>query len=203
MVKGISHKILRIIKTIDGIAFYISKLSMIFCGILLVFITAMIFAGVINRFFSLWTWLFVEEWSSLALVPLSYLAFGYTLRYNKHLKMDLLVRMMSTKLQNAFAVFSGVFSMVCLVFLIQFSKTWLDYQIENSVVSSGPMHTPLWIISLTIFVGMILFALDMFLFTINRILALKYNEAPLQFFDQIETELNIVNLEGELTWTQK
>lgn len=203
MVKKSNPTFVRFIKTVDTIAFLISKFSMVFCGILLVLITTMIFAGVINRIFSIWTWLFVEEWSSLALVPLSYLAFGFTLRYNKHLKMDLLVKRMSVKMQNAFAIFSGVFSIICLFFLIQFSWTWLAYQIENEVVSSGPMHTPLWIISVTIFVGMILFLLDMFLFTINRIFALRFHEAPLQFFDQIENEQNMINLEGELTWNQK
>ena len=183
--KDNGHAIVRIAEKIDSAAYFISKLCMILCGFLLVGVTLMICAGVLNRTFTNWSWLFVEEWSGLALVPMSYLAFGYTLRWNKHLKMDLITRRMSIKWQNLMAVFSAIFSLACLWFLIQFSYEWLMYTVERNVVSSGPMQTPLWFFSLSVLAGIALFALDMILFLLNRIFALVLKQAPLHFYDPI------------------
>lgn len=172
---------MKIFEKLDLAANAISKLCLIIAGILLAGVTVMICAGVINRAFSLGTWLFVEEWSGLVLIPISFLAFSYTLRCDKHLKMDLIVRKMNKKWQDIMAIFSGIFSLICLVFMIIFSWNWYSYTVERDVVSSGPMETPLWIFSLIILVAMVLFAIDMFLYTINKISSLILKKAPLKF----------------------
>jgi TRAP-type C4-dicarboxylate transport system permease small subunit len=178
-----------IAKKIDGIIYFISKVCLAFCGAILVFLTIMICAGVFNRFFLQYPWIFVEEWSALALIPMSYLAFGYTHRMNRHLKMDLIVKRLPIKWQNIMAIFAAVFSLICLVYMIGFAWEWFYYTFERSTVSSGPMKTPLWFFSLSILISMVLLTLDMFLFLVNRILYMVYNKAPLNFFNQIEDEM--------------
>ena len=176
--------ILEVVKKIDAVAFLISKIALWVCGFLLAGVTIMICAGVFNRLFIHDTWLFVEEWSGLLLIPMSYLAFGYTLRYNKHLKMDLVVKSLSVRKQNFLAIFSAAFSIFCLVFLLDFSYTWLSYTVQRSAVSSGPMQTPLWMFSLSIFLGLVLLAIDMVLFLANRVIFLLTGKGPLHYYDQ-------------------
>lgn len=192
--KNTEHKFIYIIRKIDAAFDYLSKVFVVISGILLVGVTLIISAGVLNRTFTDWAWLFVEEWSSLALVPISYFVFGYTLRRNRHLKMDLVVRRLSKKWRNIFAIFAAVFSLVCLGFMTQSSMRWFLYTLKRNVTSSGPMQTPLWIFSLSILVGLVLFMLDMLMFLINRVLDLKYGDAPLNFDSEMQSD--IPDIEG-------
>ena len=178
--------IMKLLKGCDTVIFNLSKIATIFCGVILIGTVLIICAGVFNRMFIHQSWMFVEEWTGLALIPMSYLCFGYTLRYNKHLKMDLLVNRMSNKWQNIFAIFAAVFSIVCLVYFLIFSYNWLDYCLVRDTVSSGPMQTPLWIFSLTIFIGCAIMMLDMICFLISRIVYLATGTTPFHFYEYPE-----------------
>ena len=142
MEKNQNGGIIKFVTGFDAVSFHISRIACVVCGVMLVFVTLMICAGVINRLFFHQLWVFVEEWSGLLLVPMSYLAFGFTMRENKHLKMDLVVRMMPDRWKNIMAIFSAVFAFLCTLYLINFSWTWLDYCITRNALSSGPMETP-------------------------------------------------------------
>lgn len=183
-----TNRLIGVVKVIDTAAFYISRAAGFICGALLAGVVIIICAGVVNRLFIHQSWMFVEEWSGLALIPMSYLSFGYAHRYNKHLKMDLIVKNMSQKWQNIMAIFAAVFSLLCLVYLIGFSYNWFDYCITRNALSSGPMQTPLWMFALSILVGMVILTLDMLGFLINRILYMATGTSPLHFYDQADEE---------------
>ena len=169
-------RLLLIFKKTDKVFDWISRVCAFCCGILLVGVTFMICAGVINRTFTTFVWLFVEEWASLALIPISYLAFAYTLRQGRHLRMDLIVRKLSSKAQNILAIFSAVFSFVCLIYMIQFALDRMQYTVVRSTTSSGPMQTPLAPFAACIVFGVCLFTIDMLFFLISRILELRQKE---------------------------
>lgn len=176
------------VKAVDTVAFHISKTAGFICGALLVGVVIIICAGVVNRLFIHQSWMFVEEWSGLALIPMSYLSFGYAHRYNKHLKMDLIVKNMSEKWQDIMAIFAAAFSLLCLIYLMGFSYNWFDYCITRDALSSGPMQTPLWMFALSILVGMVILTLDMIGFLINRIIHLATGKLPLRFYSQTDDE---------------
>ncbi len=178
------HIFIQITKKIDAGFDYFSRVCAFISGTLLVGVTLIIFAGVINRAFFGWIWLFIEEWSALTLIPISYLVMGYTLRWNRHLRVDLVVRQFSNRRQNALGIFAAIFSLVCLGFMIQASAEWFFYTLSKHVTSSGPMRTPLWVFSGSILFGLVLFAIDMLMLLVNRVLALVYRDAPLKFRDQ-------------------
>lgn len=182
-------KFIKVIKKIDAFFDYVSKIGAVISGALTIGVMLIIFAGVFNRALSLWIWLFVEEYSSLALIPMSYLVMAYTLRWNRHLKMDLVVRNVPRKWKQIFGIFSSVFSLVCIGYMIQSSSNWLIYSIERHTVSSGAMQTPLWIISASIVAGLVLFAIDMLLLTINRVIDMSGQVAPLKFIEEEESVL--------------
>lgn len=183
---------LRIIQRIDEFFDYISKVCALISGILIIGVMLMIFAGVFNRALSLWVWLFVEEYSALALIPMSYLVMGYTLRWNKHLKMDLITRIIPVKWKLICGIFAAIFSFVCTAYMVQAAIRWLTYTIERQTVSSGAMQTPLWIISTSILFGLVLFAIDLLLLTINRVINLKDGTAPLLFKEDETPESQLI-----------
>lgn len=172
-----------IIKKIDWLFSFVSRLCYGIGGILLVGITLIIFAGVINRSFFSFPWLFVEEYSSLALIPLSYLAMGYTLRWNQHLKMDLVIRNVPDRLRQILGIFAAVFSAVCIIYMVYASYKWFMYTVVRHVTSSGTLRTPLWIISGTMAIGILLFAIDMGLLIIHRVVGLITGKSLLKFVD--------------------
>lgn len=67
------------------------------------------------------------------------------------------------------------------------SESWsyMIYQLEYNVVSSGAMKITLWPLSCCIFVSLILFLIDLILFVLNRIIQLIYDEQPLKFSGKI------------------
>ena len=166
----------RIFKTADKFFGQLSNICAIISGVLLVFMALTIAAGVINRTFIGMIWLFVEEWSALALVPATYFALGYTLRQNRHLRMDLLVNKLSIKWQNILAIFVGTIALVCLFYMIQFAFDRFFYSFTRSVISPGPMRTPLYPFAAAMLIGICLFTIDMFCFLIGRILELRKGE---------------------------
>jgi len=163
----------RVFKKFDAFFDLISKICAVFCGTLVIGLALMIFAGVINRTFIGWIWLFVEEWGSLALIPMSYLAFGYALRRGKHFKMDLVFKMFSPRNKSILLIFAAVFSLFCLVYMIQFSYARLDHILVRGITSTGPMRTPLAPFATAMLIGVCLFTADMFCFLVNKVIELK------------------------------
>ncbi len=170
-----------VIQRIDAVLNSVAKVCAVISGVLLVLATLLVTAGTINRAFVKMVWVFVEEWTALALIPMSYLVMGYTLRGNRHLSVDLVVKKLPARLQHIFAIFAAAVSLVCLGFMIERSWDWLVYTLEEQVTSSGPMRTPMWIFSASILLGLILFAFDMLLFLINKLFRLVLQRSLLQF----------------------
>lgn len=185
------HILVSAMKKIDAFFEFISKVCAIISGVIIIGVMLIIFAGVFNRAFSLGTWLFVEEYSALALIPMSYLVMGYTLRWNQHLKMDLIVRNVPKRWKQVLGIFASIFSLVCIGYMVKSSVNWLAYSILRHTVSSGAMQTPLWIINSFILAGLVLFAIDMMLLTISRIGTLIYGKAWLRFLEDDETNSSL------------
>lgn len=113
---------------------------------------------------------------------------AYTLRWNRHLKMDILIRSVPKKAQQIFGIFAAVFSLVCICYMVLSSLDWFMYTFERNVTSSGTLRTPLWFISGTIVVGLVLFAADMALLTIHRVIDLFTGKGPLKFIDDDDSD---------------
>ncbi len=185
---NISHILINIIKKIDLFFNAVSRVCAVISSILLVGVTLIIFAGVINRTFFEYTWLFVEEYSALALIPISYLTMGYTLRWNQHLKMDIVVRNVPKSFKRIFGIFAAVFSLICIIYMAMAAIDWFTYTLERHVTSSGALRTPLWFISSTIVAGIVLFAIDMSLLVVHRTIAMVNGSGSLKFIDDDESD---------------
>ena len=180
------HSFVRAVQKIDSFFNYISKICYWIAAALIVGVTVMIFASVINRTFIGGVWLFVEEYATLALIPMSYFVYGYVLRQNRHLNLDIIYNKFPFKGRIILSIFSGLFTLIVCFFMVSEAWNYMMYQLEANVVSSGVMKTPLWIFSLFILISVILFAIDLVFFIMNRIILWLYDEQPLKFIGRIE-----------------
>ena len=177
--------IVRVIQKIDNVFNQISKICFALTSAIILGVTVLIFASVINRTFIGSVWLFVEDYSTYALIPISYLVFGYVLREDRHLNMDLVFSRCPYKVKICLSLFAGVFTVFVTCFMLSEAWSYMAYQLEYNVVSSGAMKITLWPFSCCIFVSLILFLIDLVLFILNRIIQLIYDEQPLQFSGKI------------------
>lgn len=175
----------RVIQKIDNFFNAISKACFALAAIVIIFVTLMIFASVINRTFIGQVWLFVEDYATLALIPITYLVFGYVLRQDRHLNMDLLFSRCPYKVKIFLSIFAGVFTIFVCCFMTSQAWTYMMYQLDKHVVSSGAMKITLWPFSLCILISIILFMLDLIFFVLNRVIQLIYDEQPLNFSGKI------------------
>ena len=195
-----SHKIVRIIQKIDSIFDKISKAFFVFAGVLVVAITLLIFAGVFNRSFIGQVWLFVEDYAELSLIPMSYLVYGYVLRQDRHLNMDLVYNKFGHKGRTLLSIFCGLFSLCISGFMLKYSYSYMMYQYSHHIVSSSAMKVTLWPFSLCIVIGMIFFVIDVIFYTLDKIFYLVYGEQPLKFKNKIDyskKEKKVLGIEEE------
>jgi len=177
------RKLLTIVTFLDGIFDDIARACAMIGAVLIIAITLIVTAGVINRQFIGQIWLFVEEWTALVLIPISYLTMGYTLRWNKHIYVDLLVKRFSPRAQHALSAAVSAFSLLVLGFMLERSWNWFHYTLKDAVTSSGPMRTPLWIFSASMFAGLVLFAVDMLFYFLRKLLLALNITNELKFHD--------------------
>ena len=139
-------------------------------------------------------WLFVEDYATYALIPISYLVFGYVLREDRHLNMDLVFSRCPYKVKIILSLFAGVFTIFVCCFMLSESWSYMIYQLEYNVVSSGAMKITLWPLSCCIFVSLILFLIDLILFVLNRIIQLS--TPVLMFLYPLTITLSLLCLGG-------
>jgi len=168
----------------DKIAYYVSTAGAIVSGLIVAFTTIMIFANVINRQFIGQIWLFVEEYTALGMIPMAYLGMAYTLRWNKHIYVDAVITNFSPKTQTIVAILVSLFSLIVLVFMIERSWNWFAYTWSGHILSDGPMRTPLWLFSLSVVIGLIMYFFDTLFFMINKILLLIGSTTTLEFHEE-------------------
>ena len=178
-------RFVRSAQKIDGFFDIISRACFALAAVVILCVTLLIFASVINRTFIGQVWLFVEDYATLALIPITYLVFGYVLRQDRHLNMDLLFSRCPYKVKILLSIFSGVFTIFVCGFMLSQAWSYMVYQLECNVVSSGAMKIILWPFSGCIFISIILFLLDLVFFVLNRVIQLIYDEQPLKFSGKI------------------
>ncbi len=177
------EQIILILKKLDKISYNISRIGAVISGVLIALIALMIFCYIINRQFIGYTWLFVEEWAGLSMVPMTYLALAYTLRWNQHIYVDALVGRFSLKTQNIIGFLVSLLSLIILGFIIERSVNWFMYTWIDHIASLGPMRTPLWPITISIVVGSVMYFIDTFFFMVQKVLNLIGRTDVLNFHE--------------------
>lgn len=161
----------KIISKTDKVIGTISNIGAGASGILIVAAALLIIAYIINREWIGQVWLFVEEWIGLALVPVTYLALAASLRYGAQINVDIVMRLLPSWRRNIVDVLVSLVGLVVLSYMTERSIVWFLYVWQGDITFPGPMRTPLWGVSLTMVLGMVMISLEMTLHFIRTLVA--------------------------------
>lgn len=158
---------------LDRCANALSRLGILLSGGFIALVTAMIFINVLLRSLFGINLPFAEEWASLSLIPMAYLGLGYTLRRGKHIAADIVLSRVPVRVRRLMLLAVAVFSLFVLVFFLERGWELLSYNWARHVTTNGPMRTPMWIPSLAMFAGLLIFALDIVFWIVHLALGLR------------------------------
>lgn len=125
-------------------------------GVCIVLITAMILAQIVGRWFGVII-PSTEDFSGYLLAAASFLALAYTFRQGGHIRVTLLLHLVSTRLQ-----FRAMVAVLALfVVIVGFGAYQLCYLVYESwefeELSQGYIAIPLWIVQVPVALGALLF----------------------------------------------
>ncbi|MFC1955866.1 TRAP transporter small permease [Chloroflexota bacterium] len=111
---------------------------------------------------------FVEEWTAFLIVLLVYFALGYTFRTKGHVTVDMVVRHLSETKRLVLELISGIVGMILISYFLQRSLSYVIYNLQSSVTSAGSTHTPMWIPSLFVPLGLTAFGLGLLGYSLQK-----------------------------------
>ena len=112
-------------------------------------------------------WTFVEEWVGYLLVFMTYFACAYALRSGGHISVDVVIRLLPKRVRLWMAVFTSLLALVMLGFFTERSISWVSYTWTEETVSNFPSLTPMWIPSMFVVIGIVVFSIAMALYLVR------------------------------------
>ena len=156
------------ISKIDRAVGWLSSTAAAISVIVILFMVLMVTVYVVVRFAG-GQWTFVEEWVGYLLVLMTYLGCAYALRSNGHVSVTVIIRLVPAKVRLWMAAITSLLALVVLVFFIDRSLSWLSYTWVEETVSSYTSHTPMWIPSIFVTIGMVVFTITMAMHLVHRV----------------------------------
>ncbi len=149
------------------------RISLVSGQVLIFGMALLITVDVLGRQFIGKSTLIATEVSGYALVAIVFLGLAYTLHTERHIKIDLVTRLLPPKLKQILNIFVLILSVVFVIWLTY--ATWVPVKVNyiQQHTSITSLHTPMWIpyLFVPIGIGMLAFGLAMEL--INKIRDLK------------------------------
>lgn len=161
------------VEKVDRISLFFSRLGIYASGVMILVVTLMIFTNILTRYLFNFNMPFVEEWSTLMMVPMSYLGLGYTLRNDKHITADLVIARLSVENRNRVRLLIGFIALAVMLFVLERAFELFTYSLERGTTSSGPMRTPLWLPNAAMVTGLVIFVADIFFWILHSLMKMR------------------------------
>ncbi len=111
---------------------------------------------------------FVEEWSAYAVVLIVYFSITYALMTDAHVAVDVVVRRLPRMMRQISQLLTGLLGMIVVGYLTERSWAFFWIQWESKATSVSLMHTPMWIPTLFVPLGLCLFGLGMLGYNLQK-----------------------------------
>jgi len=127
---------------------------------------------IVLRKLALYKVYFVEEWSAYLLVLITYFSLGYTLIKRKHISIDVVVSRLHELPRRVLRVVGGLSGLGVMIYCLKLSISFFIYNLESGVVSLSMIHTPMWIPTLFVPVGLVIFILAILRYSLQNLIEL-------------------------------
>jgi TRAP-type C4-dicarboxylate transport system permease small subunit len=147
--EGAAYRIDRLFDKVSHVIAYglISIPAVILVAWILVFIAYITF-----RYFGM-PWVFVEEFTAYFMVLGASFAFAYTLKSGRHIKVDVLIRLLPRLVRNILEVFTLLLGLVVATYLTEKSFEWFLSGVKRGTQSMFPSDIIMWPVYLIVPVG--------------------------------------------------
>lgn len=144
----------------DGIH-RLSKIGAVISQVCLVALLALVFHEVVVRYLFDKPTLYSVELSEYLLIFLAFIAAGWVLQEDKHVKMHSFVHLLPQRVQHLLSCISSfIILLFCIILIWQGSKAaWIAW--HGGYHSSSLLNTPMWLPYLIIPLGSLLLALQL------------------------------------------
>ncbi|MCF8105141.1 MAG: TRAP transporter small permease [Desulfohalobiaceae bacterium] len=149
-------------KAMDTISFHLAKIAAYFSALILVYMVGHIILEITLRAFFSTSTNVLDEFVAYATVSITFLCLAYTLHQGSLIRVGLVLNWLTGKWRCAFEIFAAVTTLGLTGFVIYyfFTKTlWRDF--SRGTVSPSIAEVPLWIPESLVFLGLLLFFLQL------------------------------------------
>lgn len=149
------------------------RISLISGQVLILGMALLITVDVLGRQFIGKSTLISTEVSGYALVAIVFLGLAYTLHTERHIKIDLVIRLLPPKVKQILNIFVLILSVIFVIWLTY--ATWVPVRVNyiQQHTSITALHTPMWIPYLFVPIGTGMLAIGLVVELINKIRILK------------------------------
>jgi C4-dicarboxylate transporter DctQ subunit len=150
------------------LAEFVPKVSLVACGCSIALAMVLVVVGVVGREIFNLSLPFAIEFSEYLIPVCCYWGAAYTLRENGHVNADVIIHRFTEKIQ-AWFLFVGYILGVpyLLVITVQLFKVIMS-SYTGGYVSMYPLQTPLWYPQLLVWIGLVLFDIQLIFEIIRR-----------------------------------
>ena len=117
---------------------------------------------------------FVEEWSAFLVALLVYFSITYALMMKAHIVVDIAVRHLSEGTRLVLELLTGLISTILVGFLLMLSISFFLYNWEENILSMSVTHSPMWIPTLFVPMGLALFVLGILGYSLQKVVELVH-----------------------------
>ena len=147
----------------------LSKGGVYLSSMLFVALVVLVMTEIIGRSFFDYSTMIADEYSGYFYLGSVFFGLAYTFNENVHIRINIVTSRLSKNKQRYKDILAGILATLILSFALYYSYLFMIDSKEMEMLSENVSETPLYLTQIPIVIGMILFVLSTFIFTLSRI----------------------------------
>lgn len=136
---------------------------------LFVALVVLVMTEIIGRSFFDYSTMLADEYSGYFYLGAVFFGLAYTFNEGGHIKINIVTTRLGKNMQQIIDIFAGVLATSILSYALYYSFLFMMDSKEMEMLSEAVSETPLWLTQIPITIGMSLFVIAAFTYTIRRI----------------------------------
>ena len=158
---------------VDSFVAYLGYVGIGMGAVSIVIMMIMISTNVIMRYLLNKPLLGIEEYSAYLMVVVVFLGLAYAMRRGAHINVDLVVKRLGKRAGDGLEVVNGLVFLALIGIYFRFAWDFFMKSVQLHILSIEATATPMWIPHMFVWIGLILFGLEMIVHTVKKLIAFQ------------------------------